>query len=578
MSGSDTEDIDKRVHRSGSHYPTPSAITHPQPGTVPGSQIVVGPAFSQAGPSQTVSGADRDLNLDRLFHVVEPGQDRNPNSPPGSGQNTPPLEGDNLDQGNFDQGNFDQGDNFDPGDNSGQESDNHNGAGSSGEDSEGEDHAAIAVIAMAQVSAAHKPPTFYGLSSEHPSEFLRQFETFAQIHGLHLTDGPDNAADRSTPTCYRFAACVSGDCARWLIGLNDATRLHYAPLRDAFRAKYCALANDWAENVTLKNIKQRKDEPVEIYLNRICEQVRRMDLNIDNCMGDIVGGLIPRIRREVAMQAPANVEDCIKKAKLAEVLTKATESENVDSPAVVPKVNMLESGDPMLERANLYELVDTCKEIQKVFKGVKSGCNSDNHDTVANLQEGQPGDNHGPPFSPQQGRPPQSQGGYNGFNANRSRGNYSNNWGRNNSTANRGGFNGRCFRCDRIGHRASSCRVKMNRGQGDNRRGGFYQQRGPQNRGNSFQNQGQPQPNYMYVPYPCPPVGYPSPYQGNNPQFQGQYQRGYMPTRAPQPSSGGAYNITEVPMNIPAITYPTSPSGSEIGSYGNQPNVGSLNY
>ena len=306
------------------------------------------------------------------------------------------------------------------------------------------------MAAAAQVSSAHKPNTFYGLSSENGIEFLRQFELYCQIHGIQLNEPEPNnqgvrPAPETTDACTRFQICISGDAARWYLELPDDTKLRWPDIKRRFREKYCDLINDWAENVSLRSISQTTDMPVEVYLNKFCEQVRRMGKNLQDCVADMVSGLRSDLQRDVILSSPRTAEDVMKFAKLAEVVA------NKNRNSVSGQINHISEGHEELKGVK-GELLTVIKEIKQVTKNLGSENNDnsnnknkkDDHSEVNMMQNG---DNRG-------------NNNNNGNNNNRNR-NSPQNW---NRGGNRGRFNGICYNCNIFGHRAADCRKpRMNR-------------------------------------------------------------------------------------------------------------------
>ena len=176
------------------------------------------------------------------------------------------------------------------------------------------------------VSGAYRPKIFYGLSSEDGIEFVRQFELYCQIHELAIVepapDGQGNVpAPATTNAIIRFQICISGDAARWFADLPADQKVRWPVVKEYFQARYCNLMNDWAENVCLREIKQSPDMPVEVYINKLCDQARRMGKPLAACIPDLVCGLTYNIQKEVILRCPQTPDEVIQHAKLAEVVT-----------------------------------------------------------------------------------------------------------------------------------------------------------------------------------------------------------------------------------------------------------------
>ena len=209
-------------------------------------------------------------------------------------------------------------------------------------------------INMAQNLTACRPPTFHGSSREDGIEFMRLFKLYCEMHGVQMEEADPPAAEPATAdACRRFKLCISGDAARWCSELPGEPR--WPDIEAAFEQKYCNLANSWAENVKLRNIVQLPGEPVEIYLEKFCDQARRMGKNLATCVTDMVEGMLPDIQREVLMKAPGNVEDMLTHAKLADTVS--------NKPAVVgkstPRVSHLTK-----EKKSVGELTDLVQELK----------------------------------------------------------------------------------------------------------------------------------------------------------------------------------------------------------------------
>ena len=132
--------------------------------------------------------------------------------------------------------------------------------------------------------------------------------------------------------------------ARWFADLPEDQKIRWPVVRGHFKDRYCNLVNDWAENVCLRSITQSPDMPVEIYLNKFCEQARRMGKPLAACIPDLVGGLVYDIQKEVILRCPQTPDEVIKHAKLAEVVTRR---------------------DKALEKNGLKSLFDEVKQVTK---------------------------------------------------------------------------------------------------------------------------------------------------------------------------------------------------------------------
>jgi hypothetical protein len=176
-------------------------------------------------------------------------------------------------------------------------------------------------MAAANHSASHRPPTFLGTGDEDANEFMRLFKLYCEIHG-DPTEEPEGAAPNAqtvtTNAVRRFQLNISGDCARWFAELPARDR--FPAIQAAFLEKYCNRADNWAENVQLRQIIQMPSQSVENYLKKFSDQARKIGKPLRTCITDIVEGFLPEIQREVLMMCPQTIDDVIKYAKLAEVV------------------------------------------------------------------------------------------------------------------------------------------------------------------------------------------------------------------------------------------------------------------
>lgn len=391
--------------------------------------------------------------------------------------------------------------------------------------------AAPPVINPPPVSAAHKPPTFSGLSTENGSEFLRLFELYCRIHGLHLTEPvPIPNPPRTQPACFRFQANITGQAAAWFSSLAPANVHTWPLIRALFVAKYCNLVNDWAENVNLKNTKQGLDDPVEAYIVKFSDQATRMGKDLDECVSEFVNGLIPEIQANVILHCPANFEAAARHAKLAELVHKKR----------VPVVNQISSQIP--ENPEMIELITGLKEATKLLteavKPVTSNSSSDNVDSESAVQN----------LNTSSGQ---------GFNRSfRGRNNFGRGFGRPNNqnvtTRIPNRFPGYCLRCGIYGHRARDCRRNVP-GRG------FYRNNSPV----------APQFGYPSPTYNLPPA---NAYSSSNQQYM---HYGAPATPVTRPIMPPRTHFAQLPAGptydnqTPQITYPASESGD---SYASLPN------
>jgi hypothetical protein len=326
---------------------------------------------------------------------------------------------------------------------------------------------APAAPAQVHVSSAHKPPTFFGISSENPSEYLRLFEVYANIHGLPLVEPAVVPAIPVTrPTCYRFQASISADAARWFQSHPPAAVNTYPLIRALFIEKYCNLTNDWTENVTLRSIKQEPNMSVSIFCMKFTDQCTRMGKDPNDCIPDLVQGLTPEIRKEVIMKSPTNCDEVIKYAKLAEIVIKSVkENQSVVTTLqdpLAPQANALELS------ANLKDVVQSLSLLTHNFKDPKSNENnvqqaSDNSQNRSNPSNG-PNRNSGQFQNNNRNRNQRGNNRNSGFNRNQgswNRGNRNNRSNFQNRNPRPGGgrrINGNCYNCGLFGHAKSTCR------------------------------------------------------------------------------------------------------------------------
>ena len=347
--------------------------------------------------------------------------------------------------------------------------------------------AAAAAAPNIAVSSAHKPNVFSGLSSENGSEFLRQFELYCRIHRLVLVE-PVTIPPATQPACYRFQACISGDAARWFSSLPAANTATWPDIRAAFVAKYC---NDWTENVSLKAIRQKAGKPVKAYAGRFYTQIRRMGKHPD----DFVSGLLPELRSQVFMMRPANADNVIQYAKLAELCQIKKNAEEIA--AVESSEEVLQTKDPIEKKAHLLSLDEGLKEIKESLAALsKSQLNT----SPEEIQAFQGNNNNSQRYNNNNNNSQRNQGSNSGNLTNEN--NRNNQQRRNNGNRNHGRprfnnqrFNGNCHNCGIYGHRARDYHKSRN---SNYQNGGYNQQnqnfdRHPHNQGNDSGNSQQGQ-------------------------------------------------------------------------------------
>jgi hypothetical protein len=278
-------------------------------------------------------------------------------------------------------------------------------------------------------SAAHRPPTFLGTGSEDANEFMRLFKLYCDIHGdatVEPAGANAEAAPATANAVRRFQLNISGDCARWFAELPDRTR--FPAIEAAFIEKYCNRADNWAENVQLRQIIQMPAQSVENYLKKFSDQARRIGKPLRTCITDIVEGFLPEIQREVLMMCPQTIDDVIKYAKLAEVVCNKLQlqgSKGTSESAQLAQVNHM-----VREREDLSKFKeDIMNAILEVNKASSSNDSKPKGGAQVNQYQNQ-------------------QKGQN--NNNNSRNPRSNQFSR--------GFQGNCYNCGFRGHRASECR------------------------------------------------------------------------------------------------------------------------
>lgn len=223
-------------------------------------------------------------------------------------------------------------------------------------------------MAANQHSASHRPPTFFGTGDEDANEFMRLFKLYCEIHGDAIVEPaqPQDGGPATANAVRRFQLNISGDCARWFAELPERTR--FPDIEDAFRDKYCNRADNWAENVQLRQIIQMPSQSVENYLKKFSDQARKIGKPLRTCITDIVEGFLPEIQREVLMMCPQTIDDVIKYAKLAEVVCNKLQlqgSKGTSESAQLAQVNHM-----VREREDLSklkeDLVNAIIEVKKV--------------------------------------------------------------------------------------------------------------------------------------------------------------------------------------------------------------------
>ena len=106
----------------------------------------------------------------------------------------------------------------------------------------------------------------------------------------------------------------------------------------------------------------------------------------NQCLSDIVEGMLPDIRREVILGCPQNISDMTKKAKLAEIVCEKSRSRSDRSSETKGETEHTK-----------HEISTLIEELKKVAKYTAEGSNSDKsgHDNVQqfNAPGNQPNNN-----------------------------------------------------------------------------------------------------------------------------------------------------------------------------------------
>ncbi len=311
--------------------------------------------------------------------------------------------------------------------------------------------------------------------------------------------------------------------------------------------RYCNLVNDWTENVSLRAIKQRTNEPVEAYAGRFYAQIGRMGKNPDDCTPDFVQGLLPELRVAVFMQRPENADETIKYAKLAEICNIKKNAEEVALVEVAE--DALRSDDPIQRKAQLLHLDDSLKQIKESIATLKTPSAAPSEE----INAFQPGNNQSGQRNNSYGQNQRGNQNRNGNRNNQSRRNGNNNSRapfRNNQNGQR--FNGICNHCGIYGHKWRECKRRLS-GQpgGNNSQNQNYNSR-PQNNGPS----NAPGPAQVPINVHMPPL-----YSGQASNYPPPGQQRIMMVEA-YPAHPPAAT------SVPQITY--EPSVASMGTHSQQ--------
>ena len=275
------------------------------------------------------------------------------------------------------------------------------------------------------------PPTFSGTPTENAEAFKQDFESYCVVNNIK--------ADRKFDV---FKLLLKGLALNWFQNLKDTEKPDYATAITHFDTAYINTKHPWVKLQKLNARKLLPTESVDDYIRDVLALCPEEDST--SKMNHLLNGLDVNDRATLMCQNPSDLNDLVHKL----VLLRASNQVRSQS-----AVNSIE------EATNIASISNTLARIEE---RLQRPLMTDNNSYDRRGRSQSP-----PAFRPQR-QPYPSRSPSRQFYQQQPR-----------------PFTGRCFRCNRTGHTANTCRTPPPAANGPPN--GYRQSRFPANRGRQFQ-------------------------------------------------------------------------------------------
>ena len=193
------------------------------------------------------------------------------------------------------------------------------------------------------------PSPFRGTAEEDASEWWRRLDNYNTFKGN----------DAAAKLRLAKALFVEGACD-WLEGLEDNKKDTYQNLEAAFKSRYVQpTVLKFRSAYELFGKKQRTDESVDAYVNRLNSLSKKVDVDDKSVLYALVSGLRAPIASYVLGRNPATLAEAVDAARLAEF-----SSEEVNACDQVLSAQMLEMRKDIQKLTQRYDSMSTAAAIQ----------------------------------------------------------------------------------------------------------------------------------------------------------------------------------------------------------------------
>ena len=133
---------------------------------------------------------------------------------------------------------------------------------------------------------------------------------------------------------FFFSLHLLHDAYTWFSYLPDQIATNFEQLKEQFIARFSLnWATKWSIMPELYEMKQRPDQSVQDFIQKVQMKAKLIDLPEDQILGALMKGFLPNIRADLIRSNITSIADVIKEASISEQANKIknSQSDNISS-------------------------------------------------------------------------------------------------------------------------------------------------------------------------------------------------------------------------------------------------------
>ena len=123
--------------------------------------------------------------------------------------------------------------------------------------------------------------------------------------------------------CFFFSLHLLHDAYTWFSNLPDQIATNFDQLKEQFIARFSLNgATKWSIMPELYEMKQRPDQPVQDFIQKVQMKAKLIDLPEDQIIGALMKRFLPNIRADLIRSNITGIADVVKEASISEQANK----------------------------------------------------------------------------------------------------------------------------------------------------------------------------------------------------------------------------------------------------------------